>query len=83
MACYAGACNMFVVASEVQQSKPIFCLLLIVQITATEVRFVDRAQAPSSGQQQGGWGPAQPQQAGWGQAQPQQQQVQVSPTMQT
>lgn len=44
------------------------------KITATEVRFVDRAQGLSSGQQQGGRGQGQPQQAGWGQGQAQPQQ---------
>ena len=38
-----------------------------MQITATEVRFVDRAQAPAARQQQGGQGQGQPQQASWGQ----------------
>ncbi len=66
---------MLVVASEPPESKPNSYLHLVVQITATEVRFVDRAQAPSSGQQQGGWGQGQPQQAGWGQGQAQPQQV--------
>ena len=63
---------MIVVASEPAEPKPTSYLHLVVQITATEVRFVDRAPAPSSGQQQGGWGQGQPQQAGWGQAHPQQ-----------
>ncbi len=62
-------CHMLVVASEAPESKRNSYLHLVVQITATEVRFVDRAPAPAAGQQQGGWGQGQPQQAGWGQPQ--------------
>lgn len=60
---------MLVVASEAPESKANSYLHLVMQITATEVRFVDRAQAPASGQQQGGQGQGQPQQASWGQPQ--------------
>jgi len=62
-------CHMLVDASEAPESKRNSYLHLVVQINATEVRFVDRAPAPAAGQQQGGWGQGQPQQAGWGQPQ--------------
>jgi hypothetical protein len=58
---------MLVVASEPPESKVNSYLHLVMQITATEVRFVDRAQAPAARQQQGGQGQGQPQQASWGQ----------------